>query len=457
MIQNPDQAVPIDRTAVDRAPWLLRAVAICAFVLPANLVFTPLGANGFVAMILALTVFVFWIMSAAWGLHDPVNSRTPVRLSLGVLWLVTVGSYLAMSTGPAGLEGRMSADRWVLTLAAITGITLTTAEAVRGPAAIRSLVRALTLGATLCALIAIVQFALGIDPVKWISQVLVGMTDNGGKTTFQTRAAFTRVSGTMFSPIELGVVMTLMLPFAVWRALFDRSRYRWLPWAQCVLIAAAAVCTVSRSMLLSMVVILLLTIPFLPRVARLWAALAVPAGAVAVFMLVPGMIATLQGTLTVGSADPSISNRLDNYPRVEAMVSDRPLFGTGPGTYIPVNALKILDNQYLKSAIEMGLPGVLAVGFFFASTAFAGLLAARHFQDPEMKALSGAVLGAGAAALVASAAFDSFSFPAFTLISGFIAGLAGVVWLAARSETNSQSTLFADTTPSMVNKRELSR
>lgn len=445
------------RAAVDRAPWLLRAVAVCAFVFPANFVFAPLGASGFVAMILALGVFVLWVTSAAWGLHDPVDSRTPIRLSLGVLWLVTSASYLAMSVGPAGLDGRMSADRWVLTLAAITGIALTTAEAVRGPDAIRSLVRALTLGATLCAAIAIIQFALGIDPVKWISEVLVGMTDNGGKATFQTRAAFTRVSGTMFSPIELGVVMTLILPFAVWRALFDQSRYRWLPWAQCVLIAVAAICTVSRSMLLSLLVICILTIPFLPRTARLWSAVAVPTAIVAIFMLVPGMIATLHSTLTIGSADPSISTRLNNYPRVEAMVSDRPWFGTGPGTHLPENALKILDNQYLKSAVEMGLPGALAVGLFFASTAYAGLLAARHFQDPEMKALSGAVLGAGAASLVASAAFDSFSFPTFTLIFGFIAGLAGVVWVAARSENNAQPTSSVHKNLSSASEGELIR
>lgn len=452
-----DQAPAADRALVDRAPWLLRAVALCTFVFPANLVFAPLGANGYVAMILALLVFGCWITSVAWGLHDPAESRTPVRLALGVLWLVTIASYLAMSTGPAGLEGRSSADRWVLTLMAITGIALTTTEAVRGPDSIRSLIRALTWGATICAIIAICQFALGVDPVKWLSQLMVGMSDNGGKTTFQARAAFTRVSGTMFSPIELGVVMTLALPFAVWRGLFDRSRNRWLPWAQCVAIAGAAVCTVSRSMLLSLVVVLLLSIPFLPKNARMWALVTVPAAAVAVFLLVPGMIATLNGTITAGSADPSITTRLDNYPRVEAMVSQRPWLGTGPGTYLPANALKILDNQYLKSAVEMGLPGAIAVGLFFALTASAGLLAARHFEEPEMKTLAGAVFGAGTASLVASTVFDSFSFPAFTLLSGFIAGLSGVVWLAARNETRFPTPPLAEGEPLTMQKRELNR
>ncbi len=452
-----DQVPAVGRDPVGRAPWLLRAVALCTFVFPANLVFMPLGANGYIAMILALLVFGCWITSAAWGLHDPTENRTPVRLSLGVLWLVTIASYVAMSAGPAGLAGRMSADRWVLTLAAITGIALTTADAVRGLDAIRSLIRTLVWGATICAVIAICQFGLDVDPVKWLSQLMIGMSDNGGKTTFQERVTFTRVSGTMFSPIELGVAMSLILPLAVWRGLFDRTRNRWLPWAQCVLIGAAAVCTVSRSMLLSLLIVVLLTIPFLPKAARTWAAVMVPAAAVAVFVLIPGMIATLKGTLTVGSADPSITTRLDDYPRVEAMVVDRPWTGTGPGTYLPANALRILDNQYLKTAVEMGLPGAIAVGFFFAVTAGMGLLTARHFEDPSMKALGGCVFGAGAASLAASAAFDSLSFPAFTLISGFVAGLAGVLWIAARTEAHSAAASFAGEAPTTEQKKELTR
>lgn len=416
----------------DSAPWVLRAVAVTIFVFPANMIFAPLGANGYIAMILALVLFMWWAISALWGLHDPIIYRHPARLGLGVMWVVTISSYIAMGGGPATVAGKASADRWILTLMALSGIILVTAEWVKTREAVLSLVRALLWGATFCAMVAIYQFVLRSDPTTLWTRLMVGMVDNGGATTFQVRSSFLRVAGTTFTPIELGVVMLMMLPLAIWRGLYDKPRRRWTPWFQCLVIAAAAIFTVSRSVIISIVAICLVMIPFLPAAAKRSAALVLPVAAVGVFAFVPGMIATLAGTLTVGSADPSINTRLDNYPRVEAMVSARPWTGTGPGTYMPVNALKILDNQYLKAAVELGLPGALGVVAFLGFPAIAALLAARNLHNPELKALAGCVSASGFVAVASSATFDSFSFPVFTVVFPFIAGLSGVVWMAAR-------------------------
>lgn len=409
-------------------------MAVTLFAFPANMVFGPLGANGFVAMILALLLFVCWIASAAWGLHDPIPFRHPARLGLGILWIVTVMSFVHMGVGPATVEGKASAERWIITLLAVTGVVMVTAESVRSREALLSLVRALLWGATFCAVVALYQAVFHSDPTHLWTNLMIGMHDNGGVTTFQLRSSFVRVAGTTFTPIELGVVMTMMVPLAIWRGLYDDPKYRWTPWIQTVLLVTAAVLTVSRSMILGVVVICIVMIPFLPAVARRWAAFVVPAGVLVVFLLVPGMIATIVGTVTVGGSDPSITTRTNNYPRVEAMVSLRPFLGTGPGTYMPVNALRILDNQYLKSAVEMGLLGVLAVTVCLALPAVAALMAARHLRDPMMKALAGCVAASSFVVLVASATFDSFSFPVFTMLFPFFAGLSGVVWLAARRD-----------------------
>ncbi|MFP3467759.1 O-antigen ligase family protein, partial [Leifsonia sp. SIMBA_070] len=72
---------------------------------------------------------------------------------------------------------------------------------------------------------------------------------------------------------------------------------------------------------------------------------------------------------------------MNNYPIVEAMVSDRPAFGMGPNTYIVTNAIRITDNQYLKTAVEMGLVGVLALLAYFLLAALASLLAGVYFRD----------------------------------------------------------------------------
>jgi O-antigen ligase len=246
--------------------------------------------------------------------------------------------------------------------------------------------------------------------------------------------------------------MTVVLPLAIWRGIYDSAR-RWTPWAQCAVIAAAAVCTVSRSMILSLVIVCAVMIPFLPSAARRWAAVTVPAAVVAVFVLVPGMIATLVGTFSARATDPSITTRLNNHPRVEAMVADRPWAGVGPGTYMPVDALKILDNQYLKSTVEMGLPGAVAVVLFFGLPALAALMSARHLVDPSAKALAGAVAASAFAAMASSAMFDSLSFPTFTLVFAFVAGLSGTAWLTARRPTthNPHSVSVADRPISPIN------
>lgn len=434
-----------DGKHADRAPWLLRAVAVTIFVFPANMIFAPLGAIGFVSMILALILFLWWMTATIWGAHNPIPYRHPARLGLGILWIVTIISYIAMSGGPATAPGKASANRWILTLMALTGIMMVTAEWVRSREAVRSLVRALVGGATFCALVAVYQFMTHSNPTTWWTRLMVGMVDNGGVTTFQLRSSFIRVAGVTFTPIELGVVMLMILPLAIWKGMYGEGANRWTSWLQCGLIATAAIFTVSRSTILGIAIVCVVMIPFLPRVARRSAMIVLPVAVIGVFAFVPGMIATIVGIFTAGSADPNITTRLDNYPRVEAMVSARPWTGTGPHTYMPTNALKIFDNQYLMAAVELGLPGVLAFIAFLGLPAVAALMAARSLRDPAMKALAGGISASAFVALVSSATFDSFSFPVFTVVFPFIAGMSGVVWMAARGKQSVMAESSMDT------------
>ena len=77
-----------------------------------------------------------------------------------------------------------------------------------------------------------------------------------------------------------------------------------------------------------------------------------------------GLVSTIGKYFTLGSSDPSITHRTDNYTYVEQLIRQAPWFGTGGGTYIPTS-LHILDNQYLTTTIELGLVGVVAIAFYF--------------------------------------------------------------------------------------------
>ena len=420
-----------------KIPLVLRALVFSIFFFPANMVLKPMGAAGTVPMLLALVVFILWVCSSIFGLHDPVSFRHPGRIGLALLWLGTCASYVALYIGLTGGStsvARAAADRWLILLLASAGIILVTAEVVRTINDALMLVRALLAGAFFCCLVAVVQFVFRINPMDWIQLGMPGFTDNGGDTPFQARGAFVRVSGSTFHSIELGVVCAMLLPLSVWRALYDTTGKKWFHWTGTGLLVFGIASTVSRSGTLGLVLGLGIFIPFLPVVARRWAVVIAPLAIVGLFVGMPGLVGTLMGSFTVGDADPSISTRTDNYPRVAGMVDQHPLLGTGPGTYMPSDARNILDNQYLSSAVTMGILGLICVIVYLLMPGIAGVQAARVARSDALKCLVGAVAAGGLVAGVCSLTFDSMSFPVFALIYPVFVGLGGAGWIMVKRE-----------------------
>ena len=69
--------------------------------------------------------------------------------------------------------------------------------------------------------------------------------------------------------------------------------------------------------------------------------------------------------------------------------------------------------------------------------AIAALVARKRAADQELRDLAGALAGGALAAAVASATFDSLSFPMFVNVQALILGLIGAVWLIVKSERKS--------------------
>ena len=82
-------------------------------------------------------------------------------------------------------------------------------------------------------------------------------------------------------------------------------------------------------------------------------------------MSAPGLIGTLTTFFGAGTSDPSVATRVNDYPLVERLVHEAPWFGHGGGTYIVDNVFDMLDNQFLKTAIELGLVGLVALVAYF--------------------------------------------------------------------------------------------
>jgi O-antigen ligase len=412
-----------------QAAALLRVFAFAVFVLPVDTVLRVIGAEGYVANLLAMAMFAIWAITAAVGFHDPTQSRVPVRGALGLFWIASLLSYAVMPLYGPDQTQRLAADRWFMLLAGMSGVILV-ASRLRMPRDITRVVRAVVWATAFSGLVCVVQFWAQWDPRPILRAALVGFTYQTGYTGFQAREALTRVSGTANHPIEMGVVAGMVLPLAVWLAFYDVKQKRIWRAVPIVLIGLCIPMSVSRSAILTAAVSTGLLLILLPAVKRAWIFGFLPVAAVAVFASTPGYLHTIADSFTSVSTDPSITNRTDNYPRVLALVQAAPWLGRGGGTNIAADATKILDNQYLSSAIELGLFGVLALIMFLFVPVAAALITRSRSDDPRLRALCAALAGACLSAAVGSYTFDSFSFPQFVSVEALLAGLVGACWLS---------------------------
>ena len=242
------------------------------------------------------------------------------------------------------------------------------------------------------------------------------------------------MSGTSIYPIELGVVAGMLLPLAIYLAIYDTTRSRRRRWAPVGLIALAIPASVSRSAVIAVAAAVGVLVVLMPARQRLFALCALPFGLAAVFMTAPGVIRTLLTFFGAGTTDPSVAARVSDYPLVEQYLHHAPWFGRGGWTYFPDNAIDILDNQFLKTAIELGLVGVVALTAFFLVPTISALIARRRSSDPELRLLCAALAGAALAATVCSFTFDSLSYPMFTGLYALVIGLIGAAWQLAAAE-----------------------
>ncbi|GAA4760150.1 hypothetical protein GCM10025784_03890 [Citricoccus nitrophenolicus] len=411
---------------------MLRLTLFIMMTVPAYLVLAPVGASGSLQQLLALVLLGLWIVAAGFGGFRHRDFRHPGRVALMIWLTVALLSYATMMGGLSGsstVPERAAADRWLLLLLAGAGLTLSVTQSLLTREDVRRAVGWLLAGASVCGVVAMVQFTTQANPMDLLQPFMMGFEDNGSGTPTQPRGAFLRVAGTTMHPIELGVVCSMLLPLSIWWGLYSTCERAWRRWAPSVLMLACCAFTVSRSAMLGLAVTAAVMIPHLPRAARQWSLIVAPTVLVSLFVAVPGMMSTLFGAATAGTDDPSISARTDDYPLAWKLLVERPVLGHGPGTWMPENAMDIFDNEYLMAAVTQGVLGVGALLIYLLVPAMASLLAAKHAQDAELRLLCGSVAAAMFVAFIASATFDSMSFMTFALLVPFFVGLSGTAWL----------------------------
>ncbi len=406
---------------VDATTWLLVYI-IVLYAIPSRLVIDQLGSAGAPSMLFGLALFGGWALYQLIRPADDLQDiqRRPVRIALTILLLCVGISYALAMSRPIEVDEVSPADVALLSLLSWSGVLLTANDGIPTLARLRTFIGYLTWAGTIMAILGLAQFVTGDAFVDRIS--IPGLRD-AEFAVFQ-RDGFIRPSGTATHPIEFGLILTMLLPFALHTAYHGRSRNIVLRWTPVLLNGIAIALTFSRSAYLSVFValaVLVLGWPATRRRGFLVGALVLAAG---LFSAVPRLFGTIGSLFRNVGNDPSIASRTDSYDLFWEFFVLQPIFGRGLGTFL--TKYRIFDNQYLMLLIGLGIVGTLA----FAMLLLVGIgVALRVWRLPRPTSSDLGLAGAAslAAGAVGLSTFDGFAFPMTMGTMFLILGLMGAL------------------------------
>jgi polysaccharide biosynthesis protein PslJ len=227
--------------------------------------------------------------------------------------------------------------------------------------------------------------------------------------------------------------MTLVLPFAIQQALDSGRRGRVRRWTNVVLLAAALPMTVSRTSVIGAAIVLLALLPTWRPQRRYPALLIIGCGLVLMKVAVPGLIGTITNLFKAwfNGTDASTKARTMDYAAVADVIRERPFTGRGFQTYLPV-LYQYTDNMYLLGLLEIGIVGVVAMLGLFLTWMHCGGAGRRRFVAEYQRELGQSFVAGALVILVASATFDTLSFPMFSGVFFLLFGCSGAYYGMAK-------------------------
>jgi hypothetical protein len=297
------------------------------------------------------------------------------------------------------------------------------------------LLRLLVLGATLVAVLAVVEEWGHYNFFDHLQQYIPVLRFQG--VPYTTDRGGVRAYASSQHPIAMGAALILVLPLAIYLGHSTRHR-RW--WICCGLLVLGAMATKSRTAIIMLVVILVVMWILKPAETRRSVPKMIIPLLIVAHIAMPGTLGTFKSAFfpsdgLVGSETNADVSWHSNYgkgrigewgPALQEWQLT-PLFGQGAGTRVsdledPKMNAPILDDQWLWSLLELGVFGVVAlIWFFVAAIKRFGRLARR---DPtENSWLLTGLAASTTAYAVGMLTFDAFNFVQVTMMMFLIVAL----------------------------------
>ena len=401
---------------------VLTVYLVLLYVMPSNRTFTPLGGAGSPVLIFGLLAGIWWVWQQVSRSELSVVTRPrPVRIALFVLLAVSLVSYIfAMLSPRANIEVN-AADLGLLRLLSLASVILLANDTIPNADRLRTILRRLSFAGAVFAALGILQFITKQSFVD--SMVIPGFTTSQDYSSVQDRSGFARSAATATNPLEYAFVLAMILPIAITLALEDVDRSRWPRWIPAALILAALAVSGSRSGIVGMLLGLAVLFPFWSPKVRIRAIVVGVIGAAGVYVAVPGMIGTVRGLFLSVGQDASTTSRTGSYALAEVFVGRSPLFGRGFGTFLP--QYRILDDQYLLAAIEIGLVGLIALVAMLVVAVILALRTGFTHRSGLDRGLGSALAASMITGIVLTTFSDVFSFRMSAGTLFIVLGLCG--------------------------------
>jgi polysaccharide biosynthesis protein PslJ len=404
--------------------------AALAMLIPGHLVIPGLTGIGRPAMVFGVVLSLAWLLSRLHpdlAAHGPQPQRWAAAAYLTAMLLAYVAGQLR---GLPTLEAN-AADRAMVMSLVFVGVALMCADGVATRSRLDHLLWLLLGLGAVVALIGHVQFAFEYNPVELIR--IPGLVDQRDAVQFRARGAgFFQVASTTMHYIEFSTVMAMLVPIGIHAARFGRTRLgRQAGFAGTVVMAAAIPITLSRTGMVGVVVGLLVLAWFWPWRTRYSVAMLAVAMLAALVVVRPGLLGTVRAIFVHAGDDPSIHGRTETYAPAFGYIQQRPLFGRGPGTFMP-ELYQFVDNDWLIHMITVGVVGTAAYAAWHLTAMALAIVAYRRSIRDADRHLCGCLLACQVTAVVVAAFFDAMAFTTHTMVLSILTGAAGAMWRFTR-------------------------
>ena len=409
------------RTRIDVVTWLSIYVGLLLFV-PSKLVVGPLGSAGSPSMLFGLVSLLLWFIYRARASRPAPLDPQPIRIAL-YAFLFSVGiTYALAMARPINVDEISPADVALLALASWSGTLLLAHDGIADRSRLETLLWRLAVGGGLIATLGIVQVFTGQIWVDRISIPGLTLTDAAGSFA---RGAFLRPAGLAVHPIEYGVLVTMLLPIALYVGFHQTEHGRFLRWLPALALAAIVPLTSSRSAYLGAAVGLAICMIGWTRERRLRVLGLGLAGIAAIVVVSPNLLNSIIGLFSGVSEDPSITSRTGSFDLAFEFFAHDPFFGRGLGTFLP--KYRIFDNQYLVLLVTIGIVGVLVFIALGVVAAVTLLRLRRAIRDDRTRDLATSLVASIAVGFVGLVVFDAFAFPMTMGVLFLLLGVSGAL------------------------------